>query len=164
VNKGEWDNLMIDYVQFGDIYTQIGADYVLTGKVLANNILAGEIAGVKVLTANGTNYISLQEQYLQIYYGNTPYCRLAYDTQFNNSTLKAYLQLYDWYILGDNVNLKMNLRGTDILTVSGTGISTNGISCQSLSTTNNVSIGGNLTVSGTVSFSSTAYNVTAKFA
>jgi hypothetical protein len=165
VNKGEWDDLMIDYVQFGELYTQIGSDYVLTGKIAANSILTGEIAGCTILTANGTNYIALKNQYLQIYYNSTPYVRLAYDMNATlGGVLKAYLQLYDWYMTGDSNYLKMNLRGTDILTVNSSGIQTNGVTCQSLSASNNVNITGNLTVGGTVSFSSTAYTVTAKFA
>lgn len=148
VQNGTLSTKLYDLLNNSNLNTLIGQDFLITGKIAANQIAAGNISGCTIQTANASNYIVLENQYLEIYNGYTPYARLAYDTGYDGY-YRSYLQLNNAWIVNSGSYIDVSVYGTNQLSIGGGGIQTNGINCTSISTTNNVSIDGSLTVYGT---------------
>lgn len=152
VTGSNWDTILTDYLVFGDVYTQIGSDFVITGKLAATNILAGEITGCTIKTASSTNYITLKNQYLTLYNDSSEKVRLGYDN-FYGTGIIPYLYLGNSSIKGGST-LDMTANGYGIFQSNGT----------SINFLKNTTVQGDLTVTGAVSFPTSTFTVTAKFA
>jgi hypothetical protein len=147
VTNGDLSDALYDYIDNNQLTTILGYDYIVTGKIAANQIAAGNISGVTIQTADYDDYIVLEEQYLQIFHNDTPYCRFAYDNDYDGS-YRSYAQLYNCYLVGYSSHLEASIYGTTALDIDESGISTNGVTCTSISASNNVHINGALTVDG----------------
>lgn len=64
--------------------TQITSNGVYTGQIYARQINAGEIQGCTIKTANTTNFVHMQNQWLDIYHGGNR--TMALGSLYNNGT------------------------------------------------------------------------------
>lgn len=153
ITSGDLSDALFDYIDTGTLTTMLGEDYIVTGKILANQIAAGNITGCTIQTANSTNYSVLEDQYIEIYYGDVLKVHLGYDNWLGS--LRAYLTLGNNEIYGNTSSMELNPGGASCLTL---------YSDHSALFSSDLQINGDLNVLGSVTFPSTAYTVVAKFA
>lgn len=70
ITDGVFSDALSYYLTEGNFDTLIGQDYIVTGKILANQIAAGLITGVTIKTASSVDYLKLNEQYLDFFNDN----------------------------------------------------------------------------------------------
>lgn len=153
VTNGDLSAALFDYVDNGSLSTILGEDYIITGKILANQIAAGNIVGCTIQTANSVNYSVLEDQYIEIYYGNVLKVHLGYDSWIGG--LRSYLRLGENAIFGNASSMEINPGGASCLSL---------YSDHSAIFSGDLQVNGDLNVLGSVTFPSTAYTVVAKFA
>lgn len=110
VTSGTLTSKLADLTTNSNLSTVLGTDYIVTGKIAANKIAAGTIAGCTLQTySDPNNQVYLHEQFIECKYNGTANVKMGYWAngfpmlEFSNSagTVSIYKSNSSFYISSD---------------------------------------------------------------
>lgn len=128
----------------------INADLIKAGTISGDRIYGGTIIGALLRTSSTTNYLTLQQQYLEIYNAGTKMMSLGYGT--SEAGTHSILWMPDGYVYSAGSDFEIGTYNNRQLSLTGSAVSidgpSGGVNIDAYSST--VSIyGSNLTFNGT---------------